>query len=280
MRFFHWQDLSAGLRCVSTLVLLLCSAASARAAHPLITDDTGTQGSGGRQIEFQGDWLRTGRVAAPAGVPVEQQRKVNILTAVFSYGIIETLDVQFGLSRLDQHTTENGIVTSDASGMADSTLEFKWRFHEADGFSIALKPGMTLPTGDEEKGLGTGRASWGMTLIVTRETGPWSFLGNIAYSRARFGLPQQAAESNSDLWRVSGGATYALTDRARLVGELGVRSNESRNDPFPVDGNSQFGMVGMIYSLSKKIDLDAGYRRRLNRAEFDRALLAGATFRW
>ena len=39
-------------------------------------------------------------------------------------------------------------------------------------------------------------------------------------------------------------------------------------------------MLGLIYSLSDKIDFDVGIRKRVNRAEFDTAILVGATFRW
>jgi hypothetical protein len=79
---------------------------------------------------------------------------------------------------------------------------------------------------------------------------------------------------------VSGGLSYALTGEVRLVGEAGLRSNESKNDAFQPDRTSQFAMVGVIYSPTRKIDFDAGFRKNLNRAESDTAFLIGATFRW
>lgn len=250
------------------------------AAHPFITDDTGTQGKGNWQLELQGDFLRDERAADTGAGTVERKDKVNAYTSVLSYGILENLDVQVGVSYLSTRTTESGITTADESGMGDSTLELKWRFYEKDDFSLALKPGLTLPTGNEDKGLGTGKASWGIALLATYEAEPWTFLGNIAYTHARFKLPQDAADSRSDLWRVSGGASYALTGEVRLVGEMGLRANESRNDAFLPDSTSQFGMLGVIYSPTKKIDLDLGFRKNFNRAESDKAYLVGATFRW
>jgi len=246
------------------------------AAHPFITDDTGTQGQGNWQLELQADFLRDERTAGGA----QRKDKVNAYTSVLSYGILENLDVQVGASYLNTRTTESGVTIADESGMGDSTVELKWRFYEADDFSLALKPGLTLPTGNEEKGLGTGKTSWAIALLAAYEAEPWTFLGNIAYTRARFKLPQDAEESRSDLWRVSGGAAYALTGEVRLVGELGLRANESRNDAFLPDGTSQFGMLGVIYSPTKKIDLDLGFRKNFNRAESDKAYLLGATFRW
>jgi hypothetical protein len=275
----------SGGGCCTRLALLpfaLCPLPSSLgwAAHPFITDDAGTQGKGNWQLELQGDFLRDERIADTGAGPVERKDKVNTFTSVLSYGILENLDVQVGVSYLNVRTTENGVTTADESGMGDSTLELKWRFYEADAFNLALKPGLTLPTANEDKGLGTGKTSWGIALLATYEAEPWTFLGNIAYTHARFKLPQDAEESRSDLWRVSGGASCALTGEVRLVGELGLRANESRNDAFLPDSTSQFGMLGVIYSPTRKIDLDLGFRKNFNRAESDKAYLVGATFRW
>jgi hypothetical protein len=250
------------------------------AAHPFVTDDTGTQGKGNWQLELQGDLLRSERTADTGSGPVEQKRKVNVFVPVLSYGVFDSLDIQLGLSYGRQRTTENGVETEDESGMSDSTLELKWRFLEAGAFSLAVKPGLLLPTGDEGKGLGTGKTSWGVALLATYEAEPWTFLGNVAYSKVRFKLPQAAAENQSDLWRVSGGLSYAVAGDVRLVGEAGLRRNESKNDPYLPDQTSQFAMIGFIYSPSKNMDFDAGFRKNLNDAEFDKAYLVGMTFRW
>ena len=259
-----------------TSTFLLSPSDFSWAAHPFITDDTGTQGKGNWQLELQGDFLRDERTSGS----VERKDKLNAYTSVLSYGILENLDVQLGMSYLSARTTTNGATVADESGMSDSTLELKWRFYEKDDFSLALKPGLTLPTGNEDKGLGTGKSSWAIALLATYEAEAWTFLGNIAYTRARFKRSQDEAESRVDLWRVSGGASYALTGEVKLVGELGLRANESRNDAFLPDGTSQFGMLGVIYSPTKKIDLDAGFRKNFNRGESRDAYLAGATFRW
>ena len=62
------------------------------------------------------------------------------------------------------------------SGMSDSTLDLKWRFYAEDDFSLALQPGLTLPTGNEDKGLGTGKTSWAIALLATYEAEAWIFL--------------------------------------------------------------------------------------------------------
>ena len=248
----------------------------ARAAHPFITDDTGTQGRGNWQLELQGDFLRDKRSSGG----VERKDKLDSYTSVLSYGLLDKLDLQVGASYVNARTTANGASLFDESGMSDSTIELKWRFYDAHDLSLGLKPVVTLPTGNEDKGLGSGKTSWGVALLATYEAEPWTFLGNVSYFRARFKDPQAAADSRNDLWSVSGGATYELKEGWRLVGEVGLRSNESRNDAFLPDSTSQFGMLGVIWSPTKKVDLDAGFRKNFNRAEFDKAFLVGATFRW
>lgn len=248
--------------------------------HPFVTDDAGTQGAGNWQLELMAQRDRNSRSADTGAGPAHQRSRSTLFNPVLTYGLLDTLDVAVGLNHLRNRVSENGAVTEDASGKSDSTLELKWRFYEQGGFSLALKPGVSLPTGDETRGLGNGRASWGVNLIADYEAEPWVWLANVAYSRARFKLPQDQADNRSDLWRISGGAEYIVRKDLRLVGELGVRTNEARNDPFLPGRHAQFAMAGLIYSPTEKIDFDIGLRKGLNRAETDTVLLIGATFRW
>ncbi|MBI3938620.1 MAG: transporter [Betaproteobacteria bacterium] len=265
---------------VLATLFLLGAPASSWAAHPYITDDTGTQGTGNWQLELMAEHDRNARTADPGGGAVHQVRKVTLFNPVLTYGVLDNLDVAFGLNQLRQRTTEDGAVTQEANGTGDSTLELKWRFYDADGLSLALKPGLVLPTGDENRGLGTGRLSWGVNLILTREAKPWVFLANAAYSRARYKLPADEQANRGHLWRASAGLAYYLRDDFRLVGEAGVRTNGARDDPFLPGQNGRFAMLGVIYSPSDKMDFDVGIRKGLNRAEFDTAILVGVTVRW
>jgi hypothetical protein len=250
------------------------------AAPPFVTDDTGTQGKGNWQLELQYEYDRNDATADAGAGPVTQVSKLSAFNPVLTYGLGESVDIALGLSYLKQRVTENGAVTEDPSGMGDSTVELKWRFYDGNGLSFALKPGVTLPTGDENQGLGSGKTSWGLNVITTCEAKPWQVNGNIAYGHARYKLAQDEAENRSDLWRVSVGVAYSARDDLRLVGEAGVRTNPAKDDPFQPGRTGRFAMLGFIYSPDDKIDLAVGYRAGLNNAEPDWALLAGATFRW
>ena len=249
-------------------------------AHPFITDDAGTQGKGGWQLELMAQRNRHDAVADPGTGPAQQSRRATLLNPVLTYGLLDAVDLALGLNHLRFRTTENGVPVDEASGVSDSTLEVKWRFYDENGFSLAVKPGLSLPTGDESRGLGLGRTSWGVNFIAAYEAKPWAVMGNVAWFRPRFKLAQDAADNRDNLWRVSAGAAYSFNERHRLVGELGARTNEARNDPFQPGRNARYGMLGWIYSPTDKVDLDVGVRKGFNSAETDTVWLAGATFRW
>ena len=268
------------LRLVLTTSFILHPSAFVWAAHPFITDDAGTQGPGNWQLELMAQRNRSSRTADAGAGPVQQSSRATLLNPVLTYGLRDTLDVALGFNHVSNRVTENGAVTEDASGKSDSTLEMKWRFYERDALSLALKPGITLPTGNENRGLGTGKTSWGVSLIADYEAEPWVWIANVAYFRARYKLPQDETDNRSDLWRLSGGAEYIVRKELRLVGELGIRTNEVRNDPFFPGGHSQYAMLGAIYSPTEKLDFDIGLRKGLNRAETDTVFMIGATLRW
>ena len=265
------------LRCAA--VFLLAAPASSWAA-PYITDDTGTQGAGKWQLELLAERTRHARTVDAGAGPVHQLRTASTFNPVLSYGMLGNLDIALGLNHVRQRTAEDGVITQSADGAGDSTLELKWRFYERNGLSLALKPGLVLPSGDENQGLGTGKLSWGVNFILTQEAKPWTFLADVAYAEARYKLPTDAQANHAHLWRASAGFGYTLRDDLRLAGEAGVRTNAARDDPFLPGRNGHFAMLGLIYSPSDRIDLDAGIRKSFSRAEIDKAFLIGATFRW
>jgi len=274
-----------GRRCRSRFTLLpfafcLLPSTLVWAAHPFITDDAGTEGAGNWQLELQAERNHLDRTADAGAGPVQHQRRTTVFNPVLTYGLLENLDVALGLNHVRQRATDNGMVVAESDGMADSTLEIKWRFYEAGDLSLALKPSLLLPTGDANRGLGTGKASWGVNFIATYEAKPWAFDANVAYNHVSYKLLQDADANRADLWLVSGGISYWVRDDLRLVGEAGARTNESRYDPFLPGGTGRFGMVGLIYSPTGKMDFDIGFRKRINDAEVDRVFLLGATFRW
>jgi hypothetical protein len=240
---------------------LFCSTA-AFAAHPLITDDAGTMGTGKAQLEINGEYGR------------EKEDGVISTTAegaaALSYGISETVDLVIGLPyQYSREKTEEATVSEN--GFSDTSLEVKWRFYEHDALSLAIKPGLTLPTGDDEKGLGAGKATYSLFFIASQEMEPWGFHLNLGYIRN-----ENTLDEEKDLWHASLATTAALTENLTAVANLGVESNPDKltgTDP-------AFFLAGLVYALSEEFDLDCGIKYGLNDPETDRTVLAGVTWKF
>ena len=234
----------------------------AYAAHPLLTEDTGTQGDGKFQLELMVDKTRD----RPPGVTVRELQTA----AVLSYGIMENADLQFGLPYLRQHS-------HDASGRhvsrgpLDASIDLKWRFFEREALSFALKPGVTLPTGNEGRGFGAGRPNWGTLLVLTYAPGPWAFHSHAGYRRNN-----NSAGQRKDLAHISAALTWQATDALKLVADVSADSNPDRADRSTL----RYAVLGLIYSVTPSLDLDAGIKHGHGQAATDRAFLVGAAFRW
>jgi len=250
------------------------------AAPPYITDDTGTQGRGNWQLELTGEYIHHDRSAFLEGAPVDQERRVTVVGPVLTYGLVENVDVAVGLAHQRDRITENGVLVQDTEGTTDTAIEVKWRYYERNGLSFAIKPGLLLPTGDESKGLGTGKVSWGVNGILTYETGPWTWLANLAYAEVHFKRAEDVETNHRHLWRLSGGLGYRLHEKLQLTAEAGVRTNPAKDDPFLPGNNGHFAMLGFIYSPTESIDIAFGFRKSGNSGESDRAFPFGLTLRW
>ena len=243
--------------CRYALCIAMFIPVAAWAGHPLVTDDTGTQGQGHFQLEINGQYdnnkedgkTETGGQAA----------------AALSYGLTDTIDVVVGLPYL---------WTEDANGLSDTTVDVKFRIFEKDGLSFAIKPGLSLPTGDEGNGLGTGKLGGHLYLIGTKEAGPWSFSANLGYIRNETDSDADSVEKN--IWHMSASATYALNDQWKLVADIVAERNADRDaDNDPVEA-----IAGVIFSPTKDIDLDLGIKRGITSSANDWSLMAGTTFRF
>src|SRR4030066_1477129 len=146
-------------------VLLWCG--FAYGAHPLITDDAGTQGKGKFQIEVNSEfnYNKESKFNEDTGVRVTEKTTGGEVATILSYGVNDSTDVVFGLPYQWSKVKEEDTVTSDEDGISDISAEVKWRFYEKENLSLALKPGIIFPTGDDEKGLGSGKTAYSLFFI-------------------------------------------------------------------------------------------------------------------
>jgi len=239
-----------------------------KAAHPLITDDTGTQGKGKYQIEFIGEYGHDSK----EGVTTNSILFPTI--PVLSYGIADTVDLAIGIPYHCIETRQDGLKASER-GISDVSLQLKWRFYEKNGLSFTVKPGVTFPTGDENKGLGSGKASYSAYFIMTKEMTPWAFHFNVGYLRNEYKLLPDEDMNRKDLWHVSLASQVEVVKNVKIVVNIGTQRNSDKTS----NNNPAFVLGGLIYSVKDNIDLDFGVKGGLNKPETDITYLAGITWR-
>jgi hypothetical protein len=233
-------------------------------AHPLVTDDTGTQGQGKFQLETNGQYDHD----KEDGVTT----KGGQLNVAVTYGVLDNVDVAVGIPYLFSDSKEDGIAEhTKEHGFSDTTLDVKWRFFENNGVSFAVKPGLDIPTGNSDKGLGAGKLGGHLYLVGTLAVEPWTFLANVGYMRNE----TDADDEEKNLWHLSTAALYSLNDQWKLAANLvAERNTDTESNVNPVSA-----IAGVIFSPTEDIDLDFGVQTGLTSSATDFSILAGVTIR-
>ena len=232
----------------STASALLLAPLAAQALQPLTSDDTGTQGAGRWQVE--------------AGVAHNgaRQRQWNV---TLTRGLAEPLDLY-----IQAPYTHHG---NFGSGWNDTGLGLKWRLAEQGPFSLAVKPEISLPIGDGQRGLGTGRAGASATLLAQWKTGPFILLANAALVHQ----PNWQGDRRT-IWQFSGAALYRVSGQLQLALDAALARNPTPSAATP----PAFLIAAAIYAPRPWLDLSLGYRHGLNRPSDYHAIMLGLTARW
>jgi hypothetical protein len=244
------------------LVVFCVWSAAGWAAHPLVTEDTGTQGVGKFQVEAQFERARDNA----EGVT----ETTTGFASVVSYGFHERADVIVTLPYARVEVVDDTGAETAERGRGDVALDAKWRFFEADSVSLALKSGLTFATGDEQRGLGAGKTNASVLLIGSCEHESFALHATAGVIGNR-----NIADEKTRLWQVSVGGWISVGD-VKLAADLGRYTNAERG----ADKDPAFGILGVIYSPREDLDLDLGVQWGLSDPETDRVLLAGVTLRY
>jgi hypothetical protein len=246
--------------CRRMLSLALFWPAMVPAAHPLITEDTGTQGSGHFQLDVATEHATTKQDG--------HSQYIVLDTAVLAYGVADSADLLISVPYLRLGAVGG---SPGEQGLADVGLDIKWRFYELGPLSVAFKPGVTFPTGDERLGLGVGKSSWSAYLVSSYDLAPWAFhlhLGHLHHNNT--------FNERVDIWHASAAVTRSIGASLKLVLDGGVDTNTRRDN----DTDPLFGTAGLIWSLAPNLDIDAGLRVIRTEKVDIRTWLAGLTWRY
>ena len=250
--------------------LLAIHAPVALSFQPLITDDTGTQGTGGNQIEMALDRQEV----KSAG----DRTRTRTVPLVYTRGISDTLDAYVEVSHV--HIRSN-ISASDAEGRGNPAVGLKWRFYDdaARKLSVAFKPEMQfgLSTDAESRGLGSGRNGYSGLIIATQGTAFGAVHVNYGFTRASYALDANRNANRRWLHSLSVAPVFELAEGWSLAVDLGVMTNPDQTQRARM-GYAEFGV---IWSSRNDLDLALGLIRHIGDGEpRSTVLTAGVTWRF
>lgn len=234
---------------VLAVTLSVAIAPAARGAQPLFTEDTGVLAAGQWQLE----------VAAEDANEKATRQRTEVFGSTLSYGATENVDFILSLPWY----------RDGPDGLGDVALDVKWRFYRQGALRFALKPGITLPTGNDREGRGAGRIGWGSLVIMSWIPGALGVHAHAGYLRNENKLGERES-----LRHLATAATYRI-GAVTVVGELSRTTNQ-----VPGERVARYSTAGAIWSLTRDFDLDIGWRQGHGGATLDEALLLGATVRW
>lgn len=218
------------------------------AYQPLITDDTGTQGTGGNQVEIAVNRLRS------KSEGITTTTKTFPLT--YTRGVTDALDLYGAVShgRIDSDDP-----SAEARGHGNPVLGLKWRIYDdkAQKLSIAFKPELQIGSSasDESRGVSIGRNGYSGLLILTQETSFGAVHANYAFARVNYALESNRTQYRSNLQRLSAVPVFDFAPEWAIAIDAGVTTNAQRSE------RSVMGYVelGLIWSPSKDLDLALGW---------------------
>lgn len=210
---------AAILRFLAAVALILPTAAFA--GPPFMTDDPEPTETGhweiyGPLVEIEG---RGEDFGGETGVEI-------------NYGAAPDLQITVGLPIGFEHDNAGW-----RSGTGDLELSAKYRFfHDDDaGLSVAVFPGLTLPTASN--GMGNGRVTALLPIWLQKDSGNWSLFGGGGYAI-------NPGAGNCDYWTRGVAVTRQMDDRLLL----GVEADRQGPDGIGARATTSVG-VGVIYQL-------------------------------
>ncbi len=154
-----------------------------------------------------------------------------------NYGIIPGVHLHGAVSmRFDQQDKQNIQV-----GYGDTEIGAKCRFLDEDQCrpQFAVYPALEIPTGDRDKGFGTGQVRAFLPLWAQKSFGPWTTFGGGGYWF-------NPGQDNKDYWFLGWALTRRMTDKLNLGGEIFYQTKDT------VDAVNSAGFnLGGIYDFTE-----------------------------
>ena len=249
--------MSVRLASLLTAIALAVAAPSSFAAHPLQTEDTGTQGTGNLEIE---NGFQHASAAGAALTTYQPQLSVGLATTVDAI-VQPSFDWQHGAGQ------------RSVSGLGDTNVDAKWRFWGSDPLSLAVRGGVELATNQHGFGLTKGTTSEHGLIALTWDRSPTTVHANVGTTF----VPRAAASPARRMMNNVSAAVMQQIDE-RLILTVDAAFGQSPN-PHKASWPGTV-LAGAIWTVRPGLDLDLGWQRSVDDTPVARTWLAGLTYRF
>ena len=256
---------------VLVILALFFSSSISFAYSPLNTDDAGTTAKGTNQIEQyffsilqvgQGD---DGQDTTSSGEDFSGIGNATGFPFAYSRGLTDTSDITFS-------PTYYLAPLGNFSRVSNYTLNYKWRFFGdgEKGLNFAVRPSIIFPAGttQQEYGIGNAALNYGLTFIASQFWESAELHFNAGYVRAPYNsnyLVGQSPDPNrTNFYSASVAPVWKVTEQVKLALDVGINTNPNEPDT----ALTMYGLVALLYSPSKDIDIGLAYQRNANNFGF------------
>ncbi len=228
-------------RALLAVVVLLCTVIRVPAPPPLVTGDVPTADK--RMFEW---YLGARYQESESGNP---SRLLPFSELV--YGISDRQELTFEIAGLSQ---------DHEYGVSDSVIGTKFMFlKETERWpGIAGSFELKLPTGDENRRLGSGEFDYDLRLRTQKTWGWFTLIGNVGYTFVTEPTNGGVREEHDNVWLVSAAQEYELTKKFRLLSEIYWVSREAPGEP-----NILAGQIGFKYYVRDDLNIHAAVGKSL-----------------
>lgn len=217
--------------------------------RPMITENASVNGKGILQFEFGYDHLRW-----------DKNYKENLFMLTPFYGLTDNIELSFDIP-YQFHPRYRGI--GDINFNSEILI-----FGEQDITpSLTLKGSIKFPSGNLEKGLGSGNTDYSCFTTVSK------IFKNVSV-HAMIGYSFVGGNNTRNIFIGGISVSCALTDRLHIFSE--VAGNRHPDRSINIDPLS--GLVGTAYQLKENLLLDFSTRIGFNKMMPDLSVSAGFTY--
>lgn len=244
-----------GILLMTLLSIGALTPSAALGGRPLVTEDAGTVEKGFFELELAMDYSR------------DNNRDKNYFpSAQLAYGLTERMEVAVAGGYIFKDIHDGG----REDGWGDVLAYVKYRvWGEGEKYpAFTLKPQVKIPTADENKGLGSGKADFGLTAVFSK-----SFTGiNLHFNAGYTWIGKKEA---TDELNLALAGEFEVMKGLIAVNEIRYAQNfnsDTKDDPASI-------LLGLQAQVGQAL-FDAGLAVGLNTAAPDYVLTMGVTIKF